>query len=138
MDRIEGRVAVVTGAASGNRSGAREHIRRGGCTVVLADVEQAPLDAAVRRLRADGHHAIGVRTDVRRQREVRHLAEATTREFGAVHITVQQRGSGERRSVQRHPACHLGVGYGRQFLGRGARLPGISCRCCVPRTRGTS
>jgi NAD(P)-dependent dehydrogenase (short-subunit alcohol dehydrogenase family) len=92
MDRIEGRVAVVTGAASGIGLALANTFAAAGARVVLADVEQAPLDAAVRRLRADGHHAIGVRTDVRRQREVRHLAEATTREFGAVHILCNNAG----------------------------------------------
>jgi NAD(P)-dependent dehydrogenase (short-subunit alcohol dehydrogenase family) len=92
MDRIEGRVAVVTGAASGIGLALANTFATAGARVVLADVEQEPLDAVVRRLRADGHRAIGVRTDVRSQREVRQLAEATMHEFGAVHILCNNAG----------------------------------------------
>jgi NAD(P)-dependent dehydrogenase (short-subunit alcohol dehydrogenase family) len=92
MDRIDGRVAVVTGAASGIGFALAEALAAEGAQVVLADIEQEPLDAAVRRLRANGHRSVGVRTDVRHERDVRQLADATMSEFGAVHIVCNNAG----------------------------------------------
>jgi NAD(P)-dependent dehydrogenase (short-subunit alcohol dehydrogenase family) len=54
--------------------------------VVLADIEPDPLDAAVDRLVADGHDAIGVVTDVSSESSVRALADAAVSAFGAVHV----------------------------------------------------
>jgi hypothetical protein len=51
--------------------------------VVLADVEQGPLDAAVESLRTGGHPALGVRTDVRDPRDMRRLSAATVDECTA-------------------------------------------------------
>lgn len=92
MDRIEGRVAVVTGAASGIGRALANTFATAGAHVVLADIEQEPLDAAVQRLRAEGHRVIGVRTDVRSQGDVRRLAEAAMNEYGGVHIVCNNAG----------------------------------------------
>jgi NAD(P)-dependent dehydrogenase (short-subunit alcohol dehydrogenase family) len=54
--------------------------------VVLADIEQGPLDAAVEELRAGGASAIGVRTDVSVEADVRALAERALGEFGQVNV----------------------------------------------------
>jgi NAD(P)-dependent dehydrogenase (short-subunit alcohol dehydrogenase family) len=92
MDRIEGRVAVVTGAASGIGLALATAFAAAGACVVLADIEQKPLDAAVDRLRAGGYPALGVRTDVRDPRALRALSAATLREFGAVHVLCNNAG----------------------------------------------
>src|SRR5690606_31800174 len=63
MQDFEGRVAVVTGAASGIGFALAERFAAEGMKVVLADVEDAALDAAVQQLRRQEREAIGVRTD---------------------------------------------------------------------------
>lgn len=64
MEHLRGRVAVVTGAASGLGLAMSNRFAQAGMKVVLADIEAEPLDAAVRELRAAGHDPIGVVTDV--------------------------------------------------------------------------
>ena len=64
MEDLNGRVAVVTGAASGIGLGLARRFAQEGMKVVLADVERAPLDRAVAELRDGGAQAIGVPTDV--------------------------------------------------------------------------
>jgi NAD(P)-dependent dehydrogenase (short-subunit alcohol dehydrogenase family) len=82
----------VTGAASGIGLALAAAFAAAGASVVLADIEQKPLDAAVDRLRAGGFPALGVRTDVREPRDLRALSAATLREFGAVHVLCDNAG----------------------------------------------
>jgi NAD(P)-dependent dehydrogenase (short-subunit alcohol dehydrogenase family) len=87
-------VAVVTGGASGiglalARAFAAEEMR-----VVLADIEAAPLEAAVAGLRGQGAEAIGVVTDVSRADSVGALADATYAAFGACHVLCNNAGVG--------------------------------------------
>ncbi|MGH2850735.1 MAG: SDR family NAD(P)-dependent oxidoreductase [Solirubrobacteraceae bacterium] len=92
MERLEGRVAVVTGAASGIGRALAERFAAEGMKVVLADVEVEPLGEAVAAMRAGGATAIGVRTDVAREADVQALADATIAEFGAVHVLCNNAG----------------------------------------------
>jgi NAD(P)-dependent dehydrogenase (short-subunit alcohol dehydrogenase family) len=92
VEHLEGRVAVVTGGASGIGRGLAVRFAAEGMEVVLADIEQAPLDAAVAELKASGASAIGVRTDVSRLEDVQNLAERTLDAFGAVHVVCNNAG----------------------------------------------
>lgn len=51
MEHLQGRVAVITGAASGLGLAVSNRFAQAGMKVVLADVEAGPLDAAVREHR---------------------------------------------------------------------------------------
>ncbi len=69
-----GRVAVVTGAASGIGFGLAEEAARRGMTVVLADVESAALEAARKRLAESGARVEALETDVRQRDQLEALA----------------------------------------------------------------
>lgn len=94
MQEFEGKVAVITGAASGfGREFAR--IAGGlGMKVVLADVEQAPLEAVAAELRAKGSDVLAERMDVSRAADVERLAQRTVDRFGAVHLLFNNAGVG--------------------------------------------
>jgi NAD(P)-dependent dehydrogenase (short-subunit alcohol dehydrogenase family) len=94
MQRVEDRVAVVTGAASGIGLGIARAFASAGMKVVLADVRDEPLEQAVAELRESGREAIAVRTDVRRLDDVEALAATTLAEFGAVHVLCNNAGVG--------------------------------------------
>jgi|TARA_Y100000768_G_scaffold51136_1_gene33471 NAD(P)-dependent dehydrogenase (short-subunit alcohol dehydrogenase family) len=91
---VDGKVAVVTGAASGMGLAMARTFANAGMKVVLADIEETALDGAVNELSGDGHSAIGVRTDVSKLDEVQSLADATLKEFGAVHVLCNNAGVG--------------------------------------------
>ena len=94
MQRVEDRVAVVTGAASGIGLGMARAFAAAGMKVVLADAREEPLDQATTELRGRGGRAIAVRTDVTRLDEVEALADAAVAEFGAVHVLCNNAGVG--------------------------------------------
>ena len=100
MKSVEGRVAVVTGGASGIGLGMARAFLGAGMRVVIADVHKHAVDAAVAELRSGGPDRIGVRdvlgvsTDVSRLSDVEALAEATLDAFGSVHVLCNNAGVG--------------------------------------------
>lgn len=92
MQQLQGRVAVVTGAASGIGRGLVDRFAAEGMKVVLADIEQGALDRALVEVRAAGADAIAVRTDVTRESDLQELADRTMEAFGAVHLVVNNAG----------------------------------------------
>ena len=58
MQELRGRIAVVTGAASGIGLGLAQRAAREGMTVILTDIEEKPLQAAVATLEDTGAKAI--------------------------------------------------------------------------------
>ena len=91
-DKIDGRVAVITGGASGIGFEVARVLAARGARVVLADIETGALDGAVDRLRSTGAEAIGVRCDVSDHDDVQSLAEEADAAMGGVHIVFNNAG----------------------------------------------
>jgi NAD(P)-dependent dehydrogenase (short-subunit alcohol dehydrogenase family) len=94
MKEFNGRVAVVTGGASGIGLALGRRFGREGMHVVLGDVEQPALDAAVAGLQADGVDALGVPCDVTDPEQMDALARAALDAHGAVHVFCNNAGVG--------------------------------------------
>jgi NAD(P)-dependent dehydrogenase (short-subunit alcohol dehydrogenase family) len=92
MQQLRGRVAVVTGAASGIGLGLAERFADEGMRLVLADVEEGALGGVAERLRAGGAEVVSVICDVSRQDDVARLASRTLEAFGAVHLVCNNAG----------------------------------------------
>jgi NAD(P)-dependent dehydrogenase (short-subunit alcohol dehydrogenase family) len=103
VKELSGRIAVVTGAASGIGRALASSFVAAGMSVVLADVEQEPLDLAVRELRDTGGQVLGVPTDVSRLDQVEALAEETMSRFGAVHVVCNNAGVGSGAALAEIP-----------------------------------
>ncbi|HPG25482.1 MAG: SDR family NAD(P)-dependent oxidoreductase [Spirochaetaceae bacterium] len=89
---FEGKVAVVTGAASGIGLGLGEALARAGARVVLADVEAGALARAAKRVEAAGGEVLAVVTDVGSRDSVGALAERTLERFGRVDLLFNNAG----------------------------------------------
>jgi NAD(P)-dependent dehydrogenase (short-subunit alcohol dehydrogenase family) len=92
MKDFAGRVAVVTGAASGMGLAFSHRFAEEGMKVVLADIESEPLAMAESALKAKGSSVLAVRTDVMSERDVNRLADAAFSTFGNVHILCNNAG----------------------------------------------
>ena len=97
MQQFEGRVAVVTGAASGIGRGLAQRFAEEGMRVVLADVERDALEAAAAELRDTGAELLAVETDVSSAESVDALAARAFEAFGAVHVLCNNAGVGGYR-----------------------------------------
>jgi NAD(P)-dependent dehydrogenase (short-subunit alcohol dehydrogenase family) len=89
-----GRVAVVTGAASGIGLGLCERFAAEGMRVVMADVEAPALHEAAAQVFRQGADVLPVVTDVSSAEQVEALREEAVRAFGAVHVLCNNAGVG--------------------------------------------
>jgi NAD(P)-dependent dehydrogenase (short-subunit alcohol dehydrogenase family) len=94
MKDFAGKVAVVTGAASGMGLAFAQRFADEGMNVVLADIESEPLAMAEASITAKGVKALAVRTDVSREEDVKRLADQAFETFGNVHVLCNNAGVG--------------------------------------------
>lgn len=92
MQEFQGKVAVVTGAASGIGLAVTERFVAEGMKVVMADVEKGNLDREVSRISSDGGDVLGVICDVRDPDAVQDLADRTLSHYGGVHVVFNNAG----------------------------------------------
>jgi 3-hydroxybutyrate dehydrogenase len=92
MSSLEGKVAVVTGAASGIGKAIAHTLAAEGATVGIADLDLDAANATAREILAQGGRAIGVRMDVTVEAEVDHQIDAVVAEFGSIDILVSNAG----------------------------------------------
>lgn len=92
MEDFDGRVAVITGAASGIGAAMARRFAAEGMRLVLADVEQPPLDDLVGELTSAGAEVIGVRTDVSDAESMDRLGAAAFDRFGQVNVVCNNAG----------------------------------------------
>jgi NAD(P)-dependent dehydrogenase (short-subunit alcohol dehydrogenase family) len=83
---IKGKVAVITGAASGIGRATAERLACEGASIVVADVDERGGAETVRRIESQGAKALFVRTDVTSESEARRMLETAIEKFGRLDI----------------------------------------------------
>jgi NAD(P)-dependent dehydrogenase (short-subunit alcohol dehydrogenase family) len=89
---LTGKVAVVTGGASGIGLAMARSFGVAGAKLMLADIEQAALEHAVDKLTSEGFEVDGEKCDVAKWDDVERLADRTYERFGAAHIVCNNAG----------------------------------------------
>jgi NAD(P)-dependent dehydrogenase (short-subunit alcohol dehydrogenase family) len=123
-----GRVAVVTGAASGIGTGLAHAFAQHGMKLLLADIESLPLENLCETLRHAGHEALAVPTDVSRADALETLAERAYAAFGAVNVLCNNAGV-----CQGGPIHEMSEADWEWILGVNLRGVIHGCRAFVPR-----
>src|SRR6266542_2070801 len=89
---FNGKVALVTGAAAGMGLATARAFAEAGAAVVLADVNEASVQAAAEELVAAGHRAIGVSCDVSDDAQVAAMIDRAVSEFGRLDAAFNNAG----------------------------------------------
>ena len=100
MERLEGRVALVTGAASGIGHAIAIRLAQEGAAVVLTDIQDDAGEEAAKGIRESGARAVFVHHDVVSEDDWRHAVEAAAREFGGLDILVNNAGMGDLAVIE--------------------------------------
>ena len=131
MQQLQGRVAVITGAASGIGLALAQACAREGMKLVLADIETDPLLRVQAQLRAEGVAAVAQTADVMDEAQVIALADTAYREFGAVHLLCNN--AGVAAPALRAPSWETSAAEWQWVLG--VNLMGVAhgVRAFVPR-----
>jgi len=92
MRELRGKVAVVTGAASGIGRALCELLAEKGCALALVDMNASGLEETARDIRKRGGQAHTFLADVADRERMRRLPDEVVEVFGAVHILVNNAG----------------------------------------------
>lgn len=90
--RLEGKIAIVTGAGSGLGRASALRFAAEGARVVCADVDVEAAAGAAEAIVAGGGSALGVRTDVTDETDVQRMVEAAVATFGGVDVLLANAG----------------------------------------------
>jgi NAD(P)-dependent dehydrogenase (short-subunit alcohol dehydrogenase family) len=99
LQDLAGKVAVVTGGASGIGLAMAQRFAEAGMNIVLGDIEAEPLAMAEASIAAKGAKVLAHRTDVAKPEDIEALAVAAYARFGNVHVLCNNAGVGGSRGT---------------------------------------
>lgn len=94
MTEFQGKVAVVTGAASGIGRAMAERFAEEGMKVVLADVETTALEKTTSEMKAEGADVTPILCNVAEKKDVERMASEAVHAYGTVHVLCNNAGVG--------------------------------------------
>ncbi|GAK39015.1 SDR family oxidoreductase [Paenibacillus urinalis] len=86
MARLEGKVAIVTGAGSGMGRATAKLYAQEGAKVVLAEFNEASMNETLQDIQAAGGTAVAIRTDVSKEADVEAMIQKAVSEYGKLDI----------------------------------------------------
>ena len=126
MNRLSGKVAVITGAGAGIGRATAELFAEEGASVVIAERDEATGRDAAERIKQSGGKALFVRTDVADESSVAKMAVETVAAFGAIHILVNNAAIFILRGIEATPE------EWRQMLDVNVMGPALVAKHVVP------
>jgi NAD(P)-dependent dehydrogenase (short-subunit alcohol dehydrogenase family) len=131
MDQVlDGKVAVVTGAAGGIGEAYARALGAAGAAVVLADINGEKADAAAATVGRDGIRALGVEVDITDAEAARRMADAASAEFGGIDILVNN--AALMVEIPRSTLSELDLDWWDRVMAVNVKGALICSQACVP------
>jgi NAD(P)-dependent dehydrogenase (short-subunit alcohol dehydrogenase family) len=132
MDRLKGKVAVVTGAGSGIGKALAQRLAADGASVVIADIANYDV-AAAEIAKATGASSLGLQIDVSNEKDVERMAAETAKAFGRIDVLVNN--AAIFSTLKLRPFEEIDVAEWRKVMDVNILGVALCCRACVPHMR---
>jgi NAD(P)-dependent dehydrogenase (short-subunit alcohol dehydrogenase family) len=132
MEKLNGKVAIVTGAGSGIGKALARRLASDGASVVIADLQRFGEAAAV-IAKATGARTLGLQVDVSSESDVTRMAAETVKAFGRIDILVNN--AAVFSTLKLKPFEEIGVEEWRKVMDVNIMGVALCCRACVPHLR---
>jgi NAD(P)-dependent dehydrogenase (short-subunit alcohol dehydrogenase family) len=130
--KLEGKVAIVTGAGSGIGRALATRLARDGASVVVADLRNS--DAAAAAIAKEtGARTLGLEVDVASESDVARMAEETVKAFGRIDILVNN--AAYFSAIEPRPFERIDAAEWRKVMEVNTLGVFLCCRACVPHMR---
>jgi len=132
MEKLKGKVAIVTGAGSGIGKALARRLAADGASVVIADIQKFDL-AAAEIAKATGARTLGLQVDVSSEDDVARMAAETVKAFGRIDVLVNN--AAVFSTLKLKPFEEIGVAEWRKVMDVNIMGVALCCRACVPHMR---
>jgi NAD(P)-dependent dehydrogenase (short-subunit alcohol dehydrogenase family) len=132
MERLKGKVAVVTGGAMGIGKAIATRLAKDGASVVIADLQKFD-QAAAEIARASGSRTLGLQIDVSSEKDTNRMAAETMKTLGRIDILVNN--AAVFSSIELRPFENIPVEEFRKVMEVNIMGVWLCCRACVPHMR---
>ena len=132
MNRLEGKVAIVTGAGGGIGKALATRLARDGASVVVADLRNHDT-AAAEIAKATGMRTLALQVDVSSEQDVARMAAETMQAFGRIDILVNNAACFSSLKVR--PFERIDAAEWRKVMEVNTLGVFLCCRACVPHMR---
>ena len=132
MERLNGKVAIITGAGSGIGKVLARRLASDGASVVVADLQRFD-EAAAQIAKATGSRTLGLQVDVSSESDVARMASETVKAFGRIDILVNN--AAVFSTLKLKPFEEIPVAEWRKVMDVNVLGVALCCRACVPHMR---
>ncbi len=132
MERLKGKVAIVTGAGGGIGKALAKRLAADGASVVVADLRNSG-EAAAEIAKATGARTLGLQIDVSSENDTGRMATEAIKAFGRIDILVNN--AAVFSTLRLKPFEEIGVEEWRKVLDVNVIGVALACRACVPHMR---
>ena len=127
MFRLDGKIALVTGASYGIGFAIAKGLAEAGATIVFNDIKQELVDKGIAAYKEAGIDARGYVCDVTNEEMVNNLVETIEKEVGVIDILVNNAGI-----IKRIPMCEMSAAEFRQVIDVDLNAPFIVSKAVIP------
>jgi NAD(P)-dependent dehydrogenase (short-subunit alcohol dehydrogenase family) len=133
MGRVDGKVAIVTGGASGIGRATCLLLAREGAAVVVADLDESSAEVVAKEIGADGGRAVAQRTDIGEEASIQAMVERAVSEFGALHILFNNAADTSLNAmIQDTPVTEMTVEWWDHAMRIDLRGAMLGCKHAIP------